>query len=402
MMMNLQIFESQLPAMSTKLSFFAQPFLGDVNDGFWFPTQASSFAAEADWVYFMILWISVLFFVPMMAFMAYCSWKYAKSKGTKAESQKSHDTPLELAWSILPSFLLVWMFLQGTWSYLDIRTPPDGAYDIGVQAFKWGWTFDYGNGTFHPELHVLKDEPTKLSMRSSDVIHSLFIPAFRVKKDVVPGRYNYMWFQPSIQSETVSESELAAAKAEFAVAGGAWDYEKYQFTPDGYRFYDLFCAEYCGKDHSKMQTVVVVHETQEELDAWIKQYSVRPPGDEPAVYGEKLYNRRGCGSCHSIDGSKRVGPSFQGFYDRQHEFVSGESIIADDNYVRESILIPKAKIVAGYAPVMPSYKGQLSDDDIDSLIAYLKSLSSAASTSESSASGTSDQSAAAVTVESAP
>ncbi len=377
MMMNPQIFDSVLPGMSMKLSFLA-----DVNDGFWFPKQASSFAAESDWVYFMILWICILFFVPMVFCMVYFPWKYLKPKGAKAESQTSHNTPLELAWSILPSFLLVWMFLQGTWSYLDIRTVPDGAYDIGVQAFKWGWTFDYGNGTFHPELHILKDEPTKMSMRSSDVIHSLYIPAFRAKKDVVPGRYNYMWFKPSVASEKVSESELAAAKAEFAKAGGAWNYEKYQFTPDGYRFYDLYCAEYCGKDHSKMQTVVVVHETQAELDAWIKQYSSRPAGEEPAVYGEKLYNRRGCGSCHSVDGTRRVGPTFQGFYDRQHQFVSGDTITADANYVRESILVPKAKVVAGYAPVMPSYKGQLSDDDIESIIAYLKSLSADAPAAE--------------------
>ncbi len=377
--MNPNFYESMLPAVPTQFSFLA-----DVNDGFWFPKQASSFAADADWVYMMIMWICVLFFVPMVFCMVYFPWKYLKPKGQKAESNVSHNTPLELAWSILPSFLLVWMFLQGTWSFLDIRTPPDGAYDIGVQAFKWGWTFDYGNGTFHPELHVVNGEPTKISMRSSDVIHSLYVPAFRAKKDVVPGRYNFLWFQPSVPSEKVGETELTAAKAAFEKQGGGkWDYETNQFTPDGFRFYDLYCAEYCGKDHSRMQTVVVVHETQAELDAWIKQYSARDASEAPSVYGEKLYNRRGCASCHSLDGSKRVGPSFQGIYDRKHEFADGTSSDADANYIRESILVPKAKIVAGYAPVMPSYKGQLSDDDIASIIAYLETLSTNKTSSES-------------------
>lgn len=376
--MNPNFYESMLPAFPSQFTFLA-----DLNDGFWFPKQASSFAADADWVYMMIMWICVLFFVPMVFCMVYFPWKYLKPKGAKAESNVSHNTPLELAWSILPSFLLVWMFLQGTWSFLDIRTPPEGAYDIGVQAFKWGWTFDYGNGTFHPELHVVNDEPTKLSMRSSDVIHSLFVPAFRAKKDIVPGRYNFLWFRPSAPSEKVSETELADAKAAYEQqGGGVWDYETNQFTSDGYRFYDLYCAEYCGKNHSRMQTVVVVHETQQELDEWIKKYSTRGT-DSPAVYGEKLYNRRGCASCHSVDGSKRVGPSFQGIFDRKHEFVDGTSIDADANYIRESILVPKAKVVAGYAPVMPSYKGQLSDDDIASIIAYLETLSTTTASSGS-------------------
>lgn len=359
------------PAVFTQCSL-----LGDYTDTFWFPEQASSFDGEVDWVYDLILWISLAFFIPIAGCIFWFSIKYLKRKGEKAESQITHNTPLELAWSILPSFLLVWMFIQGAWSFLDMRTAPEGAYDIGVQAFKWGWTFDYGGGTFHPELHILVDEPTKLSMRSSDVIHSLFVPAFRAKKDIVPGRYNFMWFKPTLPSEKVSAEELAEAEAWTAKNGGEWDYHRWQFTQDGYRFYDLYCTEYCGTNHSQMQTVVVVHKTQEELDAWIKQYSRRGADEAPAEYGEKLYNRRGCASCHSIDGSRRVGPSFQGFYDRKHDLGGNVTVDADSNYVRESILDPKAKVVAGYSPVMPSYKGQLSDDDIESLIAYLKTLSS--------------------------
>jgi cytochrome c oxidase subunit II len=156
-----------------------------------------------------------------------------------------------------------------------------------------------------------------------------------------------------------------------------FDPERYQFTQDGYRYFDLYCTEYCGKDHSAMQSLVVVHETQEDLDAWIKKYSGRGDQD-PAAYGAKLYQNRGCASCHSINGEKRTGPTFQALYGSEHPLVSGETVKVDENYVRESILEPKAKVVAGYSPVMPSFKGQLSDDDIESIIAYLKSLNPSA------------------------
>jgi cytochrome c oxidase subunit 2 len=373
--------------------------LGDVTEDFaWFPVKASTFAADNDWLYGFITWICVLFFVPIAGALFYFSWKYHKPKGAKAESNVAHNTPLELAWSVGPSFFLVGMFVIGAKSYLDHRTVPDGANELGVQAFKWGWTIDYGGGTFHPELHILVNEPTLLSMRSSDVIHSLFVPAFRAKKDIVPGRYNYMWFRPTLVSEKVSEAELAKALKETKDLGVAWDFDKYQFTPDGYRFFDLYCAEYCGKNHSEMQTVVVVHETLDELNAWIKKYSARPGGESPESYGEKLYNRRGCSGCHSIDGSKRVGPSFKDLFGSQHGLVGGDKVTVSENYVRESIVYPKAKIADGYAPVMPSYKGQLSDDDIYSLVEYLKSLS-AKGASSSAASGSAASGSAASSTE---
>jgi len=350
--------------------------LADYTDTFWFPTSASSFSDEVDSTYMMVMWMCVLFLVPITFCLFYFAIRYVKANGIPAESQTSHNTPLEIAWSVLPCFLLVAMFARGSIGYIDQRRAPEGSDQVGVKAFKWGWTMDYGNGVFHPELHLVVDRPTKLTMRSSDVIHSLFVPAFRAKRDIVPGRYNEMWFKPSLASEKVSDEELANAikdtKEKFA---GVFDPERYQFTSDGYKYFDLYCTEYCGKNHSEMQSLVVVHETQDELNAWIKKYSGRQEGESPAEYGALLYNRRGCASCHSIDGSKRVGPSFQALYGSEHGIVGQGPIKVDENYVRESILEPKAKIVEGYSPVMPSYKGQLSDDDIDSLIAYLKSLS---------------------------
>lgn len=383
-------------------SAIAMPLFADYHTSFWFPEQASSFAEGVDWVYDMILYVSLIFFIPMMAFTAYSMFKYTKKRGEKAESQVTHNTPLELAWSIGPSFVLVWMFIQGSISYLDMRTPPEGSYDIGVTAQKWNFTMNYGGGTFHNELHVVKDEPTKLSMRSTDVIHALFIPAFRIKKDIVPGRYNYLWFQAIIASEKVSDEELAKAVKQ-SEGSGTWDYDKYQFTPEGYRFFDLYCAEYCGKDHSEMQTVVVVHNTQAELDAWIKANSSR--GDVSMVdWGQTLFNRRGCANCHSIDGTKDgyTGPSFKDVYGFSHALTSGEEVMADDNYIRESILEPKAKVVAGYAPVMPTFKGQLSDDDIASIIEYLKTLSANGQSTKSPAAVGADADKTESTTELAP
>lgn len=344
-----------------------------------FPDSASSFSDDSDWIFYFITIVCVIFFIPITIALFGFAWKYRKAKGMRAESQVDHNTTIELVWSIGPSFLLVVMFYFGAQGFLAHRWIPEGAYEIGVDAYKWGWGMNYGNGVIHPELHVVAGEPTKLTMTSKDVIHSLFIPAFRVKKDVVPGRFNYMWFKatkPSVKVASDAECKQLAEEDK-ANNNASWDYDERQFTPDGYEFYDLYCAEYCGTNHSQMQTVVVVHETQKELDAWIKKYSSRGDGEEPAAYGAKLYERRGCKSCHSIDGSRLVGPSYKGGFGTMRDLVGGKKVKFDENYVRESILDPKAKVAASFQPVMPSYKGQLSDDDIYSLVEFIKSLGDA-------------------------
>lgn len=344
-----------------------------------FPVKASTFGDTNDSMYWYITIICIVFFIPIAACLFGFAWKYNKPKGTPAESQVAHHTGLEIAWSVLPSLVLIWMFYKGAVGYLDQRTVPDGAYEVGVQAQKWNWLFDYGNGTKNPELHLLVDEPTKLIMQSSDVIHSLYVPAFRAKKDIVPGRYNYMWFKPTVANEKVTPEELKKAKA--VNKGQPWDLERWQFTEEGYKFYDLYCAEYCGKDHSIMQTIVVVHEKQEDLDAWIKLKSSR--GTIPPVeWGKRLYEQRGCKSCHSLDGVRGTGPSYKDSFGTEQKMANGEMVKVDENYVRESILYPKAKVRESYSPAMPSYKGQLSNDDIDSLIAFIKSQSASATRSK--------------------
>ena len=345
-----------------------------------FPEDASTFSEANDWLFAFISWTSVAFFIPIAVCLFWFAWKYRKPKGSLAESNVAHNTPLEVAWSVFPSFFLVGMFVLGARHYLDQRTVPEGAYEVGVQAYKWGWTFDYGNGIQLPELHIVENEPVKLSMRSIDVIHSVYVPAFRAKKDVVPGRYNYMWFNPTKATPQIPESELQQIKDQLKSEEREWDqdaYHEFQVTKDGYRFYDLYCTEYCGTNHSQMQAMVVVHKTRKELAEWLEANKGRQPDQTQAAYGKQLYQNRGCSGCHSIDGSSRVGPSFLNLYASTHGLEGGEQVTVDDNYVRESILYPKAKIVKGYPAVMPSYKGQLSDDDIESIIAFLKEISDA-------------------------
>ncbi len=355
----------------------APSLLGDhFKDYAWFPEQASSFAETNDRLYGVISGIGFVFFIPIAFLLFYFAWRYRKPKGTKAESQTAHNTPIELIWSIGPSFILIALFYLGAKAYLDVRTVPAGSYEINVKAFKWDWSFDYGRGTYNKELHLVLNEPTKLTMKSSDVIHSLYIPAFRAKKDVVPGRKNYMWFQPSVTSEKVSEAELAKATQWTKESGQPWNHDKWQFTEHGYRFFDLYCAEYCGTNHSQMQTVVVVHETRDELDAWIKKVSARGGDVTLEEWGKKLYEGRGCVGCHTLDGKAASGPSYKDAFGTKRKLQNGDEVMFDENYVRESIINPKAKVAQGFAPVMPSFKGQLSDDDIDSLTAFIKLQSS--------------------------
>jgi cytochrome c oxidase subunit 2 len=354
--------------------FSFSPLMGDAADGLWFPIEASTFASEVDSSFDMILWISLVFFVGIVIAMVWFPLKYHKPKGGKATSRVRHHNLLEISWSVLPSFLLVIMFVRGSWGYLDMREAPSGAAEVNVTAFRWGWSFDYGGGITSNELHVVVNEPTKLIMQSNDVIHSLFVPAFRIKRDIVPGRYNLVWFEATKTSKKIDDATLQKAldrsKTEFA---GTFDPEVFGFTRHGYEYLDLFCTEYCGKDHSMMHSYVVVHESEEDFQEWLVEVNKKPEGMSYEEYGRLLYDQQGCKSCHSLDGTKVVGPSFANVM-QPHAMESGEMIQVDENYIRESILNPMAKIVAGYPKVMPSYKGRLTDEQIQSLVAFIKSL----------------------------
>jgi len=221
---------------------------------------------------------------------------------------------------------------------MTMQQAPPNCYDLRVTARQWAWQFVYPNGHVDENLHVPAGEPIRLTMTSQDVIHGLWIPALRVKKDVVPGRYSSLWFQ--------------------ADKPGA---------------YNLLCTQYCGDEHSNMLASLVVH-TRADYENWLKDAANYLKTLPPAEAGKILYQRRGCGQCHSTDGTAGTGPSLKGIFGTRQRMSDGRDVLVDDNYIRESILEPQAKIVAGYQPVMSTYKGLLSDDDVTALIEYIKSL----------------------------
>jgi cytochrome c oxidase subunit 2 len=315
--------------------------LADQNKTFWFPEQASTFAPEVDWFFLAVTYISLAFFVLIVGFMVYFMYAYRERPGYKGSPEALHNNALEIGWTVVPTIIAVWIFYRGTIGFLDMMTIPADTRDVQVVAKKWAWSFGYPNGVVDNELHLVVNEPAKMIMRSDDVLHSLFVPAFRAKCDVVPGRYATMWFEP---------------------------------TKTG--TYDLFCSEYCGDQHSKMGAKVVVH-TKEEYDAWFTKMQI-PPSD-PVEYGKLLYAKTmGCASCHSVDGKKIVGPSFKGTWGGEVTLAGGGTVPFDENYVRESVLNPQAKYRSGYekASLMPSYQGRLKEEQISALIAYMKSLKS--------------------------
>lgn len=312
--------------------------LAQARGGYWLPPPDSSTAAAVDRVFYFILGVSAFFFVLIIALMCLFVILYRRRPGEEAPGSASHSNLLEITWTIIPVILVVIMFYMGFTTYMDIKTAPRQAYDIRVVGQKWSWVFSYPNGHVSAELHVPVDRPVRLTMTSEDVIHSLFIPAFRVKMDLVPGRYTTTWFHP-----------LRAGT------------------------YDLYCAEYCGTGHSDMLSKVIVHKPG-EFDVWLEDAANLLAKMTPVEAGAELTRRHGCQTCHSTDGTAKVGPSFKAIYGQAHSFTDDTSAEVDDNYIRESILEPMAKVRQGYQPVMPTYKGRLKDQEITAIIEYIKSL----------------------------
>ncbi len=328
--------------------------LAQFGDSFWMPTDASTYAFRVDRLFYFILAIATFFFALITVLMVLFVVRYRRRDGRIPAPSASHNTALELTWTIIPAILVVLIFVFGLKGYMDMATPPANALDITVTAFKWAWAFTYPNGHVDANLHVPVDRPVRLTLTSQDVIHSLYIPAFRIKKDCVPGRFNRMWFEATKVNDTEG--------------------------------YDLFCAEYCGTSHSAMVAKVYVHDAA-GFQRWLEEASRWEGRIAPVQRGAQLYEQRGCRQCHSIDGSRVIGPSFRNAWD---EIVEGRRAFADgrrladllgegytaEDYVRESIYEPGARIVAGYAGVaMPGYRGQVRDNDIPAIIAWLKSLS---------------------------
>lgn len=325
--------------------------------------QASVGAVRVDHLHDFLWWLSVFFLTLVTMAMLVFVKKYHRSKTGRETVYILGNHTLELLWTVIPLIIMLIVFAWGYKDYLANEMTPSNAYEINVVARQWMWNFEYTNGrkTMN-EVYIPKGRDVRFLMTSEDVLHSFFIPNFRMKKDVVPGMYTYLPVNATL-------------------AG----------------VHPIYCAEYCGTGHSDMLAKVVVLE-QETFDSWLESGKLpaniqkeveafSPSGAKPAAAsaapgavvsmaekGRDVFNNKGCFACHSTDGTKKVGPSLKGAFGREEEFADGTKGKVDENYIRQSVMEPQAKLVKGFPPSMPTFKGLLSDDEVNALIAYIKSL----------------------------
>ncbi len=303
------------------------------------PTLSSS----TDDVFFFIMGISFTLLLLTSGTMVFFVIRYSRKRNPRAVSIKN-NVALEVVWTVIPTILVLAIFWVGWKGFVYKRTVPPDAMLVKVTARQWSWSFRYGNGQETPDLKVPLGKPVKLAITSADVLHSLFIPAFRVKEDAVPGRETYLWFQP-----------------------------------DRTGSFDLFCTEYCGVGHSDMITKVVVM-PDEEFEKWYRATAAAAaPGTagHRKLDGAQLFQVKGCIACHSTDGTPKIGPTLKGVYEHSVSVVTGgkeRRIVADEEYLKTSLLDPQADVVKGFAPIMPSQKGVLTDEEIEAIIEYLETL----------------------------
>lgn len=321
-------------------------------------------AATVNETFWWVFWISLAFFVLLMGLTVLWSVQYRRRGTPVAEVSASHNTILETMWTVIPLGILAVMFFKGFQGYLELAIAPAGAIEMDVRAAKWDWRIIYPNGAESTERFQLKsgkeipifympaETPVKLRMISSDVIHSFYVPDFRGKFDVMPNRYTSYTFQSgAIDSATKVEKGPLAGMP--------------------YEDHWLFCAEYCGDSHSEMAGVIRLV----PREAWLKVVDgFSGAGLSPAQKGKRLHTIQ-CASCHSVDGTKNIGPSWKDIYGKTETFTDGSSALVDDQYIRESILEPGKKIVAGFGTQMQSFKGILGEDDIAAIIEYMKTIS---------------------------
>ncbi len=298
------------------------------------PDRASTAAGNVDALFIFLIIVSGLMTALIFTAVVYFAARYRRQKGVLAE-QIEGSTSLELTWSIIPMFVFMAIFVWGAVVYFKGRTPPRDSTEVYVVAKQWMWKLEHAEGQREiNELHVPVGRDVKLIMTSQDVIHSFFVPAFRMKQDVLPGRYTVEWFR--------------------ATKPGT---------------YHLFCAEYCGTQHSGMIGSIIVMPPA-EYEAWMSGGTTGPL----SATGEKIFAELGCSTCHRSDSSGR-GPNLQGVFGKPVQLADGRTVTADENYIRECILDPGAKRVKGYQPIMPTFQGLVSEEQVNALVAYVKSVS---------------------------
>lgn len=340
---------------------------------FWMPEGGSTFVDSHDALFYFILYVSLFFFILIGALMFFFAMYYRQKDRRVAADGPTHSTSLEVAWTVVPVVIVLVMFGWGLFSYMDMATPPENAYEVKVTARSWSWEFEYPNGVRSNVLHVPNERAIRLVLRSEDVIHSFYCPQFRIKKDAVPGRFNVTWFKPTVtnlEGRRTGELWHPNPTQIDSETGRRASFGSY----DNAALFDVFCAEYCGTQHAIMRTYVVVH-TPEGFNHWMQQRIREAETLPPAKLGELLFVRNGCNACHSVDGSSNRGPTLQNVYNNPQpiQMRDGRTRFADEQYLADSIRNPGLDIVLGYDNIMPRY--DLPDRDIDALIAYIKYLS---------------------------
>jgi len=308
--------------------------------------DASNFVHGVDLAFKVILGISIFFLVAITITMIYFIIRYNRKRNPKA-TQIEGNLKLEIIWTVIPTILVMVMFYYGWAGWKPMTKPPRNSLEIKAIARMWSFRFEYPDGRITDSLYVPQDQAVKLQLEALDVIHSLYIPAFRVKEDMVPGKNKFMWFIPQKPGN-----------------------------------YNLFCAEYCGLNHSYMTTAVIVL-TREKYEQWYAEAPKITDTDEygnliPGAKGLDIIKKNACNACHSIDGSKLIGPSYLGFYGKKKVVITNgkeREIMVDDAYIKKSIYEPNADVVKGFAQgLMLSYKEQISEEELQEIIRYIKSI----------------------------
>jgi len=292
-------------------------------------------ASQVDGLYLFLVSVSVFFTLLIFALVFVFAVKFRKSAHAKAEHIEG-SLPLELTWTLIPLGITMIFFAWGALIYFQEARPPRGAMEVYAVGKQWMWKFEHETGQREINaLHIPVGRDVKMIMSSQDVIHSFYVPAFRIKQDVLPGRYTTTWFRPTKVGT-----------------------------------YHLFCAEYCGTEHSGMIGEVVVMEAT-AYQAWLANGGTTA---SMSANGKELFSQLGCATCHRFDTQGR-GPNLVGIFGKPVQLNDGRTVMADENYIRESILNPQAKIVAGFQPIMPTFQGQVTEESLGALVSYVKSLS---------------------------
>lgn len=318
-------------------------FIGDILQmlfGFTLPEQASKNAYLVDDLYNVVMLLSIVGFVGLMGAMTYFIIRYHRSRGEKS-AYIPHNATAETLWTVIPTIIFLGIAFWGLWAYYKAEAIPDGAYKINVTAKQWLWEFTYKENDLQFDttdvMYVPVDTPIVLEMTATDVLHSFFVPSFRIKRDTVPGMRTRVNFTATKKGD-----------------------------------YRIFCTEFCGTNHSKMRgTVRVV--SKERFQAWLARGIKESNISDPVELGLRLYSRN-CATCHATGSNTVIGPGFAGIFGSKREFSNAPSQTADAEYIRESIINPNKKVVKGYPAKMNSFAGQLSEKEIDYIIEFLKTL----------------------------